>query len=172
MCNYEELAPMFAGASQSFRSLEAWTMGHNNIDAILLKVLPSIQEINLGGCDHPSPSFIIEHLSKAPKLAYISLGGNDDHSGHVRKAFAKALAQPESFPALRNLSYPGQKGTFKTGRGKNVRVHEYENKGEEALKKAASERNIRVDVASDLEYKVEGAQRRAAFAAMGRRGWR
>lgn len=135
-------------------------------------MIPSIETLKLGGCDHPSPSFIIEHLSRAPKLASISLGGGgDDPSGEIRNAFATALNKSDTFPALRHLAYPGKSGTYKTGRGRNVRVHEYENVGEDELRKAAGVRGVRCFTADELEYKVEGAQRRAGFAAMGRRGW-
>ncbi|RDB19564.1 hypothetical protein Hypma_013372 [Hypsizygus marmoreus] len=171
MSNYEMLAPMFAGSSQSLHSFEAWAMGHKEIDHIFLNVLPAIERIKIGGCDHPSPKFIIEHLSHAPKLSYISIGGNEDCNGVVRSAFAKALSEPDTFPALHTLAYPGKTGTYKTGRGPNVREHKHENPGEDELVKAARERNIRVYIADNLEYKVEGAQRRAGFAAMGRRGW-
>lgn len=99
------------------------------------------------------------------------MGGDHDESGLVRKAFATALEKPDTFPALRHLAYPGQSGTYKTGRGRNVRVHNYENVGEDELRKVAGGRGLRLSVADDLEYKVEGAQRRAGFAAMGRRGW-
>lgn len=141
------------------------------IDAILLPMIPAIETLKLGGCDHPTPSFIIDHLSRAPKLSSISLGGSDDSNGAVRKGFTTALKKPNTFPALWHLAYPGKSGTYKTGRGRNVRVHEYENIGEDELCEAARERGLRVSTAHELEYKVEGAQRRAGFAAMSRRGW-
>lgn len=90
----------------------------------------------------------------------------------TRKALAEALNRENSFPSLRRLSYPGERGTYKTGRGRNVRVHEYENVGAKELEEAARKKGVWAELVSrDLEYKVEGAQRRAGFAAMGRRGY-
>ncbi|KAG5633667.1 hypothetical protein H0H81_006151, partial [Sphagnurus paluster] len=105
MANYEYLAPMFAGSGESLETFEAWAMDGS---------------LTLGGSRHPTPAFIIEHLAHAPKLERISIGGNEDHTGHIRMAFAKALTEPESFPVLRSLAYPGKEGTYKTGRGRNV----------------------------------------------------
>ncbi|RDB19563.1 hypothetical protein Hypma_013373 [Hypsizygus marmoreus] len=169
--DFDLFAPMFADSSQSLRKFEAWTSGHKEMDAIFMNILPAIETIKLGGSSHPSPQFIIEHLAHAPKLTTISIGCEYDHEGNIRRAFATALVQPDSFPALRSLGYPGQSGTYKTGRGRNVREHEYENPGQEELLKAARERNIHAYIASDLEYKAEGAQRRAGIIAARRRGW-
>lgn len=172
MSNFEKLAPMFAGSANSLKSFEAWTIGIKEIDAVLRHVLPSIESIHIGGCNHPSKDFILGELSNAPRLQSINLNGDTDTGGMTRKALAEALNRENSFPSLRRLSYPGERGTYKTGRGRNVRVHEYENVGAKELEEAARKKGVWAELVSrDLEYKVEGAQRRAGFAAMGRRGY-
>ncbi len=50
-------------------------------------------------------------------------------------------------------------------------MHEYENVGAKELEPAAKKGVWAELVSRDLEYKVDGAQRRAGFAAMGRRGY-
>ncbi|KAK0191859.1 hypothetical protein F5146DRAFT_1037492 [Armillaria mellea] len=165
MSNFENLAPMFAGSANSLKSFEAWTMGIKEIDAVLRHVLPSIESIHIG-------DFILGELSNAPCLQSINLNGDTDTGGRTRKALAEALNWENSFPSLRRLSYPGERGTYKTGRGRNVRVHEYENVGAKELEEAARKKGVWAELVSrDLEYKVEGAQRRAGFAAMGKRGY-
>ncbi|PBK88221.1 hypothetical protein ARMGADRAFT_1084866 [Armillaria gallica] len=156
MSNFEKLAPMFAGSANSLKSFEAWTMG--------------IKESS--GTSYPQSSFILGELSNAPRLQSINLNGDTDTGGRTRKALALALNRADSFPALRRLSYPGERGTYKTGRGRNVRVHEYENVGAKELEETAKKKGVWAELVSrDLEYKVEGAQRRVGFAAMGRRGY-
>lgn len=158
------------------------------IDNILLGILPGLRNLTLGGCHYPSTQFIRDRLAYAPKLQTISFGGSKDSNGEIRKALATALELTEHpppsdeppasssdspiyacFPALCHLSYPAESGTYKTGRGRNVRVNTYENPWEDELLAIAGKRGIRASVAYELEYKVEGAQRRAGFAAMGRR---
>ncbi|KAK0439284.1 uncharacterized protein EV420DRAFT_1584372, partial [Desarmillaria tabescens] len=115
---------------------------------------------------------IISELSNAPGFHSIDLNGDTDTGGTTRKAFAEALNRDDSFPALRWLSYPGERGTYKTGRGRNVHVHEYESVRTKELEEAARKKGVRTELAwRDLEYKVEGSQRRAGFAAMSRRGY-
>ncbi|KAJ7221295.1 hypothetical protein GGX14DRAFT_429401 [Mycena pura] len=180
MSNFEEMAPMFAGSTRSLRSFEAWTMGYKEIDAIFELVLPSIESIRIGGCNHPTAAFIRDKLSTAPNLESIHLGGDVDRAGTIRTAFATALRvdedgdgvedankqtpTPTRFPALRRLAYPAEDGTYNTGRGRNARTHEYDNVGESALLKAANRRGIYASRAHNIEYKVEGLQRRAVFA--------
>ncbi|KAJ6472284.1 hypothetical protein C8R47DRAFT_1221792 [Mycena vitilis] len=177
MSDFEEMAPMFAGSAHSLRSFEAWTMGYKEIDAIFELVLPAIQTIRIGGCNHPTPAFIRDRLSTAPNLYSIQLGGDTDYAGHTRTAFAKALGEGEGsedtvgdqdaektlrrFPALNYLGYPAEDGM---ARGRGRKQKEVENIGESALLKAAGRRGIRASRASNLEYKVEGSQRRAVFA--------
>jgi hypothetical protein len=93
--------------------------------------MPAIETLKLGGCDHPTLVNSNTFLAH-PKLSPISLK-SDDHDGSVRKVFVNVLKEPDTFPALRHLSYPGKSGTYKTGRGRNVSVHEYENIGEDEL---------------------------------------
>ncbi len=51
-------------------------------------------------------------------------------------------------------------------------MHEYENVGAKELEAAAKKKGVWAELVSrDLKYKVEGAQRRAGFAAMGRWGY-
>ncbi|KAK0229583.1 hypothetical protein EDD85DRAFT_794068 [Armillaria nabsnona] len=133
MSNIEKLAPMFTGSVNSLKSFEAWTMGFKEIDAVLRNVLPSIESIHIGGCNHPS---------NAPRLQSINLNGDIDTGGRARKGFAEALNREDSFPALRRLSYLGERGTCKTGRGRNVRVHEYENVGAKELEAAAKKKGV------------------------------
>ncbi len=85
--------------------------------------------------------------------------------------FSEVLKNDDAYPALRYLEYPAQEGTYKTGRGRNVRVHEYENPGQEELLEVCRKRDIRANVGRELKYSVEGAGRRAGFAALARRGW-
>ena len=35
MAEYEKLAPMFAGSTNSLRSFEAWTMGQNDVSILI-----------------------------------------------------------------------------------------------------------------------------------------
>ncbi|KAJ7906199.1 hypothetical protein B0H13DRAFT_2507249 [Mycena leptocephala] len=144
------------------------------IDAIFELVLPAIESIRIGGCNHPTAAFIRDKLSAAPNLESIHFGGDTDDRGIIRKAFADALdnsagddeaeaTKPKPFPALRRLAYPAQDGTYNTGRGRNARQNEYENVGESALLKACSHRGIYASRASNIEYKVEGSQRRACL---------
>ncbi|KAG6856177.1 hypothetical protein H0H87_006861 [Tephrocybe sp. NHM501043] len=122
-------------------------------DAILLPVLPSIKEIKLGRCDPPTPSFINELLSTAPNLAYIILGGNDGSPGHVTSA-GRSPRHSETLNRFRaKFSYPGQEGTYKTGRGRNVR----ENSMRMWESKNSRKRGVWVDVARDVVYKAEEA---------------
>ncbi|KAJ7741191.1 hypothetical protein DFH07DRAFT_981812 [Mycena maculata] len=164
MSNFEEMAPMFAGSTNSLRSFEAWTMGYKEIDAVLALVLPALESLKLGGCNHPTAPFVREKLATAPNLAYIHLGGDADHAGTLRRAFAAALDA-----GVRRLPYPAQDGTYNTGRGRNARRHEYENADEDKLLKAVGCRGIYASRAGDVEYKVEGSQRRLVFAR--RNGW-
>ena len=85
----------------------------------------------------------------------------------------EALQIEGNYPSLEYLLYPARHGTYKTGRGRNVREHEYKNPGEEELLEICKKRGIRAEgpVFGPLKYEVEGAQRRAGFAAMARRGW-
>ena len=87
-------------------------------------------------------------------------------------ALAEALNRKGSFPSLSDLTVPGKTGTYKTGRGRNVREHSHEIPGEEELRRATQNkgRYIRLMVESgNLEYKIDGAQRRAGFSAQPRR---
>lgn len=155
-------------SDQTRDNLCAYLM-RQQIDNILRPLLPGIQHIKIGGVDLPSRKFIIDELSTAPKLTHLQFcfqGGEG-----TRRALAEALNKDGSFPALRHLEYPGKEGTYKTGRGRNVRVHEYENPGDVELLQAAKRRGICASVGYELNYKVEGAQRRAGFAAVARRGW-
>ncbi|KAJ7659331.1 hypothetical protein DFH06DRAFT_1327153 [Mycena polygramma] len=168
MSNFEEMAPMFAGSAHSLRSFEAWTMGHKEVYR---------RDLRTGAARHPDdphrrvqpPAFIRDRLSTAPNLHLIQLGGDTDYAGEIRTAFAEALGDgkedtedtPRRFPALNYLEYPAEDGT---ARGRGRKQKEVENIGESALLKAAGRRGIRASRASDLEYKVEGSQRRAVFA--------
>lgn len=169
------------------------------MSSLLNVVLPSLESIRIGGCGIDSAE--IETLSKAPNLTSISCGGDDDR-GSIRHALAKLLGTPAAakkedvpsisspvespettssepielikpFPSLRHLHYPARSGTYNVGRGRNARREEYENPFEDELLEKAKQRGIWANRGTALEYKVEGAQRRAGFAAYGRRygGW-
>ncbi len=77
-----------------------------------------------------------------PRLQSINLNGDTDTGGRTRKALAEALNQEDSFPSLRRLSYPGERGTYKMVRGRNVRVHEYEKVGAKGLEEAAKKNGV------------------------------
>ncbi|KAK0229584.1 hypothetical protein EDD85DRAFT_939860 [Armillaria nabsnona] len=150
MSNFEKLAPMCVGSANSLKIFEAWTMRIKEIDAVLRNVLSSIESIHIGGCNHPSKDFILGQLSNAPRLQFINLNGETDTGGRTRKGFAEAVNRVDSFPPLRKLSYPGERGTYKTGRGRNVRVHEYENVGAKELEETAKKSVLAELVSKDL----------------------
>ncbi len=51
-------------------------------------------------------------------------------------------------------------------------MHEHENVGAKELEEAAKKKGVLAELVSrDLEYKFEGAQRWAGFAAMGRQDY-
>ncbi|VDC06153.1 unnamed protein product [Peniophora sp. CBMAI 1063] len=162
---------LFAGSGESLEELEFWGMGYGDLEELLKPVLNSIVRLRIGGSNKPSLKCITDTLSKAPKLATLDIGGESEYDNGTRAALANALQVEGSFPSLRSLRYTAQHGTYKTGRGRNVREHEYENSGETELLQAARERGIWASAGTELEYKVEGAQRRAGIiAARGRYG--
>lgn len=124
----------------------------------------------MGGPNKPSAKCITDVLSKAPKLRTLDIGGESDYDDGSRSALASALKVEEMFPSLQTLRYTAKHGTYKTGRGRNVREHKYENAGEKELLEAAHKRGIWPSVGIELEYKVEGAQRRAGIIAARSRG--
>lgn len=142
----------------------------SQLDTILRPVIPSIEDITFGGGHYPTSSFLKDELSKAPNLHTLRFCGTFTDN-RVRLTFSEVLKNDDAYPALRYLEYPAQEGTYKTGRGRNVRVHEYENPGQEELLEVCRKRDIRANVGRELKYSVEGAGRRAGFAALARRGW-
>ncbi|KZV64072.1 hypothetical protein PENSPDRAFT_588930 [Peniophora sp. CONT] len=166
-------ALLFAGSGESLQELEFWGMGYGNLEDLLKPVLGSIEVLRIGGSNKPSANCIKDVLSKAPKLQTLDIGGESDYDDGTRSALAAALQVEGSFPSLRTLLYTAKHGTYKTGRGRNVREHEHENPGENELLEAAHTRGIWPSAGSELEYKVEGAQRRAGIIAARSRygGW-
>ncbi|KAI0084917.1 hypothetical protein BDY19DRAFT_1023176 [Irpex rosettiformis] len=140
------------------------------LDVMLRPVTPVIEEITLGGCNYPTSRFLKNELSKALKLHTLSFRGEITDKV-VRLALGKVLENAENYSSLRWLKCPARQGTYKTGRGRNVRVHEHENPGEDEPVKACRKRDIRANVADVSKYEVEGAQKRAGFATLARRGW-
>ena len=106
-------------------------------------------------------------------MSTLDFGGDSGFDNGARTALANMLQVEGSFPSLQRVYYTAQHGTYKTGRGRNVREHEYENPGEKELSKAARERGVWASKGTELEYKVEGAQRRAGIIAARSRygGW-
>jgi hypothetical protein len=144
------------------------------IDELLRAILPGLDTLRLGGVERPSAAFLRGELAHAPRLRVLELCGSSSAGADQRHALALALATPGTYPTLADVRYPAQMGTYKTGRGANVREHEYENDGERELRAACAARSppVWASVSHELKYEVEGAQRRAGFAAMAaRRRW-
>ena len=131
-------------------------------------MIPAIEEITLGGYEYVSSPFLRDELSKAPHLHTLSFRG-DFSDSDARLALGEALLKSENYRALKQLGYPAQRPR----RRRNVQGNKPAKRasGEEELLKACRARNISAYIAPVLKYEVEGAQKRAGFAAMARRGW-
>ncbi|EIN09134.1 hypothetical protein PUNSTDRAFT_120540 [Punctularia strigosozonata HHB-11173 SS5] len=171
MSRFAQSSVLLAGSSESFKDLEMYALSHGAFLGFVKPVLGSIRSIKLGGNTGMTPDCIAALATQAPKLETLSLCGECDDD--ALKALADALNVEGSFPALRTIEYPAPREMHKTGRRRNVREHGHEDAYEDELRAAAGKRSISCWVGHALEYKVEGAQRRAGMAAMGRKygGW-
>ncbi|KAJ7696942.1 hypothetical protein B0H17DRAFT_928754 [Mycena rosella] len=188
--NFDDLALLFAGSATSLKTLEVWSMGRGSLDAPLVIVLPTLESLKLGGCNHPSPAFLRDTLSTAPKLHTLQLGGDPDRSGRVRTALTTALvaADParrgrkrtrvQGYPVLKHLGYPalerlvdanskenvgvGVDGDIDENEDADAEADGWMNIGEAELKSVAAARGIMASRAPDLLYKGERYLRRAA----------
>ncbi|PBK88220.1 hypothetical protein ARMGADRAFT_1034186 [Armillaria gallica] len=105
-----------------------------------------MESILIGNCNNHSKDFILGKLSDVPRLQFINLNRDTDTGGKTR-------------------------GCLIQGRGGRTRQEKAECLSPR-LEDAAKKKGVLVELVSrDLEYKVEGAQRRAGFAAMGRGGY-
>ncbi|KAJ7696945.1 hypothetical protein B0H17DRAFT_1197687 [Mycena rosella] len=174
--NLDDLALLFAGSATSLKTLEIWSIGPGSLDTPLAVVLPALESLKLGGCNHPSPAFLRGTLSTAPKLRTLQLGGDPDRFWRVRTALTTALVAADSaprgrkrtrvqgYPVLKHLAYPAleQLVGAKENEDAEPDAEAWTNIGEVELKSVAAARGIVASHAPDLIYKGEWNLRRIA----------
>ncbi|KAJ6575780.1 hypothetical protein DFH09DRAFT_1361865 [Mycena vulgaris] len=163
--NLDHLELLFAGSATSLKTLEVWTMGTGTLDAALAHVLYSLESLKVGGCNHPSPTFLRDQLSTAPRLHTLQLGGDPDRNGRVRAALTTGLvaADPARLkPLYRALKYLGYPARAPLAKENAPGAAGRENIGEAELRGAAAARGIAAVRAPDLLYRGELRLRKTA----------
>ncbi|KAJ7452687.1 hypothetical protein B0H11DRAFT_1927241 [Mycena galericulata] len=178
--SFDDLARLLAGSTKSLKTLEAWTKGPGDIDAMLAPLLPVLESLKLGGYNHPSPPFVRDELGTAPRLHTLHMGGDTDRSGRLRAALTTALLTAEStstrrktkqsllFRALKHLAYPASLEECLSKEDVDDGAL-CVNVGEEDLREVAIARGIVASRAQDLQYKGDCQMRKLAMERRNRR---